>query len=363
MRTNFQRGIVGVILTLALGQWAHAEVTDMTDFVKAKSGLLVPDRCKAGLSKLSTLKIYSNDDVNEAIIRNDGIANKRLHDFYALMQKKGGTRTLFSAPEASTFDKLGQASPNFEEVIFNLKTYANLYRSADEHMQFTPMLLLGPPGVGKTHFAQTLSEVIGTPFQRVSMDGVSAGFVITGNSPQWQDAQPGRVSRALVEGSSANPIILLDEIDKAGGDKRYDPMAALHTLLEPDTAQSFKDEFVDIEMDARHVLWIVTANNVEMIPDSIKSRMAIYEIPQPNKEQMILIAQNIYSDVLKEHPRWKFDSTLPGGVLEKLVNHSPREMKQAITDAFPFAFASGRTVFSPDDIKFKKLKEKNRIGF
>jgi ATP-dependent Lon protease len=140
-------------------------------------------------------------------------------------------------------------------------------------------------------------------------------------------------------------------------------MAPLHGLLESDTAQRFKDEFVDIEMDARHVLWIITANDASKIPSTILSRMEVYEIPLPNKEQMVVIAKNIYTEILQEHPAWNFDPEPSAAVIDKLISRSPREIKQALKDAFPYAFTAGRTGLSPDDIQFKKLKEKRPIGF
>ena len=92
--------------------------------------------------------------------------------------------------------------------------------------------------------------------------------MLTGASAQWQNARPGKIAQALIEGEYANPVVVLDEIDKSGGDHRYDPMGALYTLLERDTAASFKDEFIDVDMDASHILWIATANDDSAIPEA-----------------------------------------------------------------------------------------------
>ena len=79
-------------------------------------------------------------------------------------------------------------------------------------------------------------------------------------------------------------LVVLDEVDKSGGDHRYDPMGALYTLLERDTAASFKDEFIDLDMDASHILWIATANDESAIPEPILNRMNVYEIERPDAE-------------------------------------------------------------------------------
>ena len=113
------------------------------------------------------------------------------------------------------------------------------------------MLLLGEPGLGKTYFAKKLAHVLGTGFEFVSMSSLTAGWVLTGASAQWHNARPGKVAQTLIEGEYANPVVVLDEVDKAGGDAPYDPMGALYALLERDTATHFKDEFIDVDMERR----------------------------------------------------------------------------------------------------------------
>ena len=98
------------------------------------------------------------------------------------------------------------------------------------------------------------------------MSSLTAGWVLTGASAQWHNARPGKVAQTLIEGEYANPVVVLDEVDKSGGDHRYDPMGALYSLLERDTAASFKDEFIDVDMDASHILWIATANDERRSP-------------------------------------------------------------------------------------------------
>src|SRR2546430_16591700 len=105
------------------------------------------------------------------------------------------------------------------------------------------------------------------------MSSLTAGWVLTGASAQWHNARPGKIAQTLIEGEYANPVVVLDEVDKAGGDSRYDPIGALYTLLERDTASHFKDEFIDVDMDASQIPGIATANEESEIPDPTLTRI------------------------------------------------------------------------------------------
>ena len=146
------------------------------------------------------------------------------------------------------------------------------------------MLLLGPPGIGKTHFARKLADLLGTGMSLVPMSSMTAGWLLSGASSQWKGAKPGKVFEALVDGQYANPVIVVDEIDKASADAQYDPLGALYSLLEHDTAGAFMDEFAEVAIDASQVIWIMTANDERCIPEPILNRMNVFEIEAPSPE-------------------------------------------------------------------------------
>ena len=105
--------------------------------------------------------------------------------------------------------------------------------------------------VGKaTHVAREIAQLLGTGMGFVSMSSLTAGWVLSGSSSQWKNAKPGKVFEAIVDGQYANPVLVVDEIDKASGDAQYDPLGALYSLLEHDTAQNFTDEFAEVPIDA-----------------------------------------------------------------------------------------------------------------
>ena len=226
--------------------------------------------------------------------------------------------------------------------------------SGNEAVQFTPILLLGEPGLGKTYFAKKLAHALGTGFEFVSMSSLTAGWVLTGASAQWHNARPGKVAQTLIEGEYANPVVVLDEVDKTGGDSRYDPMGALYSLLERDTASHFKDEFIDVDMDASHILWIATANDESVIPEPILNRMNVYPIERPDAEGSRRIAVAVYREILDAH-HWPFPADPPDAVIERLAAVPPRDMRKLLLDAFGTARLANRDYLIEADIDAKKL--------
>ena len=307
--------------------------------------------------------IYSVADVERAA--GDGAAqrNEGLKSWYERMRELGGSRFIVKPSTVAAVDDLYDASPNFTEVVDDLKKSIALAVSGREAVQFLPILLLGEPGLGKTYFAKRLAQALGTGFEFVSMNSLTAGWVLTGASAQWNNARPGRVAQTLVQGDYANPVMVLDEVDKAGGDARYDPMGALYALLERDTAAHFKDEFIDVDMDASHILWVATANDESAIPDPILNRMNVYAIERPDAEGSRRIALAVYREILDAH-RWPFPPEPSESVLERLAAIPPRDMKKLLLDAFGTARLAGRDALVPEDIDAKKLcGRRARVGF
>jgi ATP-dependent Lon protease len=307
--------------------------------------------------------IYSLADVDKAL--EDGAAkrNTGLKSWYDRMRELGGSRYIIKPSTVGAVDDLYDASPNFAEVVDDLRKFLALAVSGNEAVQFTPMLLLGEPGLGKTYFAKKLAHALATGFEFISMSSLTAGWVLTGASSQWHNARPGKVAQTLIEGDYANPVVVLDEVDKAGGDARYDPMGALYTLLERDTAMHFKDEFIDVDMDASHILWIATANDESSIPEPILNRMNVYAIDRPDAEGARRIALAVYHDILDAH-NWRFPPEPSESVLERLASVPPRDMRKLLLDAFGTARLAERDHLVPEDIDARKLcGRKTRVGF
>src|SRR5256884_3979160 len=307
--------------------------------------------------------IYSVADVGRA--REDGAArrNEGLKSWYDRMCELGGSRYIIKPSTASAVDDLCEASPNFVDVVDDLRKYLALAVSGNEAVQFTPMLLLGEPGLGKAYCAKKLAQALGTGFEFVSMSSLTAGWVLTGASAQWNNARPGKVAQTLIEREYANPVVVLDEVDKAGGDSRYDPMGALYALLERDTAARFKDEFIDVDMDASHILWIATANDETSIPEPVLNRMNVYIIERADAEGARRIALSVYREILEQHS-WPFPPEPSEAMLERLSTLPPRDMRKLLLDAFGTARLANRDFLVPEDLDAKKLcGRKARLGF
>jgi ATP-dependent Lon protease len=307
--------------------------------------------------------IYSVAEVDRACEDSVARRNEGLKGWYERMRELGGSRYIIKPSTHTALDELYDTSPNFGPVLDDLKKFLALAVSGNEPVQFTPMLLLGEPGLGKTYFARRLAQALGTGYEFVSMSSLTAGWVLTGASSQWHNARPGKVAQTLIEGDYANPVLVLDEVDKAGGDHRYDPMGALYTLLERDTAQAFKDEFIDVDIDASHILWVATANDDGTIPDPILNRMNVYEIERPDAEGSRRIALAVYREILEAHS-WRFPPDPADNVVERLMAIPPRDMKKLLLDAFGTAQLAGRDYLLPEDIDARKLcGRRARVGF
>jgi ATP-dependent Lon protease len=307
--------------------------------------------------------VYDVPAVEKALHGLSSSASEALRALYEKMLRLGGQRFTVKPSALPEMDALFEALPNFGDVLEDIRRQLALCVDTQDSVELPPMLLLGEPGIGKTHFARKLSELLGTGYGFVPMSSLTAGWVLSGASSQWKNAKPGKVFDTFLNGEYANPVIVVDEIDKAGGDGQYDPLGALYELLEVDTATRFVDEFAEVPIDASGTVWIATANDGARIPEPLLSRLTVYEIDAPDAEGAARIAGNIYGEIRDAH-EWgrQFPEALSDAALERVAALPPREMRRALQSAFGRAKIAGRREVSPDDIQDGRQK-KSRIGF
>ena len=312
----------------------------------------------SGIPIAQMRNLYRCAEVERRMNRLPPKEHESLRSTYERMLEKGPERFQVKPSGLPAMDHLYDELPNFHAALDDIKRQLALCQDSRDALEIAPMLLLGPPGIGKTHFAREIAQLLGTGMGFVSMSSLTAGWVLSGASSQWKGARPGKIFETLVEGAYANPLMVIDEIDKARGEHAYDPLGALYSLLEHDTAQDFTDEFAEVAIDASQVIWVATANDGHAIPEPILNRMSVYEVQAPDRDAARTIALRLYASLRTGHD-WgrRFDESPAEAVLERMSELAPRDMRRAWTAAFGNARLDNRCT-----IELRDLPDAHGVG-
>lgn len=252
-------------------------------------------------------------------------------------------------PDDGALGRLRRSHPHFGDVIDFVRRCVAAASMGHGPPRIPPILLVGEPGIGKSHFARELAHAMNVPFVWQPMDGGVTAAAFVGTDKHWNEAAPGLLFTQICQGDAANPVVVLDELDKVGRPYYQDPIGPLHTLLEPTTAVGVRDLAVDIEFNASYVTWIATANRMRSIPGPILSRFTIFEVPMPGAEQALVIAETVIDSTLSEMAIPGFTS--PARMLRAKVAHlTAREIRRVTEEVVGRAATNGRFAASAQDL-------------
>jgi len=331
----------------------------------------------ARLPASQRLQVYREEDVQRmaaAAQSVDSDMRKRNEPLGHLLNARGPWRRIGTPESVESILALQEDHPHFGEVIQFVANHVALQkRSFDEGapgdpdstvkngksagesgevginevrvpVRLPPLLLYGPPGVGKTHFCESLAKVLGVPVRRHPMDQAETSSALLGSDSTWSNSRYGLVFDLLGLGDYANPLVILDELDKAqvlgktsGGFSS--PTGVLHSLLEPVSAAQVRDISLDLELDASQIAWIATANYPWWVPATLRSRFREFLITPPDAAQAIQLARSVVKHALKAAG---FGAGEPDRrVVVALAHLSAREIFQATMEAAATAARCG----------------------
>jgi ATP-dependent Lon protease len=314
--------------------------------------------------------VYDTTEVRQAIASlrrrykdSDELASKRT--LLDSMLEKGGHRRLATVvPDWR--ERLAEAEdefPNFAEVLDFLRTTFAIAEYADGVPQIPPVLLDGPPGVGKTRFAQSITRLVRSRLEVVRMENAQCSILL-GSDASYSNAKAGRMFEVLVEGEHASPVFLLDELCKVTGDERFSPVSALYMLLEADTASRIHDNaHPEIALDASRCIFICTSNDYRRIPAPVLSRLRLFTIPSPTPLQARDIAGRMFAEMVAGLPPALRQFRIADDALDALATVAPRAAKNAIREGIGRALWRKSFCVAATDLPATAMPARRPVGF
>jgi ATP-dependent Lon protease len=274
-------------------------------------------------------------------------ALKRLSaDFMGAQRKLLGGSTAI----VERLTKLKETAPSFAPVIDLIAREARASMLSGGAMQITPLILVGPPGFGKTHTARQIALALGVPFEAISMNTCdSPRGELCGYGLQWKGSREGRVARTLLGSHTASALVLVDEIEKAAkSDRGEDPSHVWLTFFERENAAEFSDAYLNLKLRADFIFWVATANSLDGIPAPVLDRALVVHIEAPAEAERHALARSVVQNVIAN--RGGGDANLGDDAYAVLAQHPPRTMTKLLQLAAGFAAERGSARISARDL-------------
>lgn len=315
------------------------------------------------------VQIFDQTVINalEKAAEEDSRNRQSLGQVVERLKESKAVKPLATLPEdwQEQLDRFMERFPNFAEFVDFLGDQFALATLGDCRLALPPVLFDGEAGIGKTELVLSLAEVFGTDILVLDMATAQSAAALSGSDIFWNNTRAGHLFEVLAYGRTANPIVVLDELDKIAADDRYPPDAALYQLLEPRTAAQFRDLSVpEMMLDASHTLWFAMTNQVGRVAAPIRSRFTVFQIPAPSKAQCVGIAKSIYQRLIARSP-WggSMAPEMSDAVVRRLADYPPRMIRMLIQRACGRAARQGRVELIEQDIIDQSRNRSRGIGF
>jgi len=253
---------------------------------------------------------------------------------------------------------LWESFPNLKDVTRLISGSVRLCSKHELPIKFPPLLVDGPPGIGKTQLFRSLSTLLDLPLVEINMSHLHGRFELVGGHRAWRDAEPGVLFKKLFDCPFANPILLFDEAE-LGDQSLYQP---LYHIVEDD---HFTDHFLELPFDVSATNIVFISNDKSLLPEALRSRLFEFDINAPNSDQMQNIVRRIYKDVVQSSPMFTgFEDDISEACVEMLCSEPMRIVRKIIYSALCKSSALGdKNRLDVSDLDQSNFTSKQQIGF
>lgn len=270
-----------------------------------------------------------------------------------------------------SLDEISRTNPHLSGLVSLVRLHTSASIKMQRPVRLPHVLLVGEPGVGKTHVVKAIARALSLPMTILDGPALTGAGVFSGTDSSWKRPRIGKIAEGLLRHDVANQVVVIDEIDKTHEMPGYsDQLDPLHAALEPSSALDWRDEYLGVSLDASWLTMIATANSIDGIAPSLLSRFQIINVEKPDRDQLRKVIRSIAKSLAADHGDFFQTPAISDDVIEILaVGGTPRSARQTLSMALIHAASSGRRQVIPADLiavaamTMRLDKSQGRIGF